>query len=209
MIITTPEIEEYIKSLLPARHEVLLEMEAYAKERDFPIIGPMVGNVLSQLAATINAERIMELGSGFGYSALWFASALPDSAHIICTDGDPSNRERATAAFARVGSADRIDFHTGDALTIFSEIPGDFDFIFCDIDKHEYPAAFAAAFPRVRPGGYLAFDNALWSGRMIEGDESEATRGVAELNRLAFSRPDCHASILPIRDGVLLCRKIV
>jgi caffeoyl-CoA O-methyltransferase len=208
MIITTPEIEQYITDLLPPRHEVFLEMEAYAKEHSFPIIGPMVGNVLSMLAASIGSRHVMELGSGFGYSALWFASALPDSIRIICTDGDDSNRERALDAFGRMDVSDRIDFRTGDALTVFAEIDGIFDFIFCDIDKHEYPAAFRAAFPRVRQGGYLAFDNALWSGRMLEGDDREATMGVVELNRIAFSEPGCHAAILPIRDGVLLCRKL-
>ncbi|MCZ7556563.1 MAG: O-methyltransferase [Bacteroidia bacterium] len=208
MIITTPEIEQYITNLLPPRHEVFLELEAYAQEQSFPIIGPMVGNVLSMLAASVGSRRVMELGSGFGYSALWFASALPEDARIFCTDGNEAHRDRALQAFERVGVSERIEFHCGDALGIFSEMEGDFDFIFCDIDKHEYPAAFRAAFPRVRQGGYLAFDNALWSGRMLEGDTREATAGVVALNRLAFSEPGCHAAILPIRDGVLLCRKL-
>lgn len=208
MIITTPEIEQYIKSLLPPRHEVFLEMEEYAKEHNFPIIGPMVGNFLSQLAAGIGARRVMELGSGFGYSALWLASALPDDARIICTEGSEENRDRALWAFDRVGVRERIDFRCGDALGLFSEIEGDFDFIFCDIDKHEYPDAFHAAMPRVRPGGFLVFDNALRRGLVLGGDDSAATRGVVELNRIAFSEPGCQAAIVPIRDGVLLCRKL-
>ncbi|MFZ1729558.1 MAG: O-methyltransferase [Bacteroidota bacterium] len=208
MHVVTPELNTYMHSLLPARHHVLEELEAYASERKFPIVGPLVGNYLAQLANLIGAKRIMELGSGFGYSALWFSSVLPEGGEIICTDGDESNRLRAEEAFGRVGVADRIRFHTGDALTIFAGIEGDFDLIFCDIDKHGYPDAWRAALPRLRQGGVLVFDNALWSGRMLEGDESADTRGVVELNRLAFASPHCRASLVPIRDGLLVCTQI-
>jgi predicted O-methyltransferase YrrM len=205
MNVVTPELNTYMHELLPERHAVLQELEAYAAERSFPIVGPLVGNFFAQLASLICARRIMELGSGFGYSALWFASALPPDGEIICTDGDDANRVRAEDAFTRVGVADRIHFHTGDALTVFAGIEGDFDIIFCDIDKHGYPDAWRAALPRLRPGGILVFDNALWSGRMLEGDHSADTKGVVELNRLAFASPDCRSSLVPIRDGLLLC----
>lgn len=205
MNIINPDINGYMQDLLPQRHQVFLEMEEEARERNFPIVGPLVGQFLAQLALLTGAWRIMELGSGFGYSACWFGSVLPPEAEIICTDGDPANREKAEAAFTRMELNPKIDFRTGDALDIFADIEGDFDIIFCDIDKHEYPDAYRAAFPRLREGGVLVFDNALWSGRMLEGDDSADTLGVAELNRLAFAQPDCHASIVPIRDGVLVC----
>ena len=205
MHIVSPVLNTYMTELLPDRTPVLQRMEERARENSFPIVGPLAGNWLSQLAVLTGAERIMELGSGFGYSALWFAGVLDEGAEIICTDGDPENRRYAEDAFAEAGVRPRITFHTGDALTVFAGIEGDFDIVFCDIDKHEYPDAFRAAFPRLRPGGALVFDNALWSGRMLEGDESDDTRGVVELNRLAFSEPGCHASLVPIRDGLLLC----
>lgn len=205
MHIVTPAITTYMTELLPQRHAVLQRMEERARENGFPIIGPLVGTWLSQLARLTGARRIMELGSGFGYSALWFADVLGGDAEIICTDGDEDNRRYAEDAFAEVGVRPRISFHTGDALQLFADIPGDFDLVFCDIDKHEYPDAYRAAFPRLRPGGVLVFDNALWSGRMLEGDESAATHGVAELNRIAFADPACHASHVPIRDGLLVC----
>ena len=129
MNVVTPELNTYMHELLPERHAVLKELETYATERRFPIVGPLVGNFFAQLASLIGARRIMELGSGFGYSALWFASVLPPDGEIICTDGDDANRVRAEDAFARVGVADRIHFHTGDALTVFAGIEGDFDII--------------------------------------------------------------------------------
>ncbi len=205
MNIVNPDITGYMSELLPRRHRVLQRMEEEAYASNFPIVGPLVGRYLAQLALLTGAWRIMELGSGFGYSACWFAGVLPADAEIICTDGDPANREKALAAFEEMELCPKISFHTGDALEIFAGIDGDFDIIFCDIDKHGYPDAFQAAFPRLREGGVLVFDNALWSGRMLEGDESADTRGVAELNRLAYSTPDCHASIVPLRDGLLVC----
>jgi len=205
MHIVTPAITSYMTELLPQRHPVLLRMEERARENGFPIIGPLVGTWLSQLARLTGARRIMELGSGFGYSALWFADVLGSDAEIICTDGDADNRRYAEDAFSEVGVRPRITFHTGDALRLFADTPGDFDLIFCDIDKHEYPDAYRAAFPRLQAGGVLVFDNALWSGRMLEGDESTDTRGVEEVNRLAFGDAACHASHVPIRDGLLVC----
>lgn len=205
MHIVNPAINTYMTELLPERHSVLQRMEERARDNGFPIIGPLVGTWLSQLAQLTGARRIMELGSGFGYSALWFSTVLGEDAEIICTDGDAENCAYAESAFEEFGVRPHITFHTGDALSIFSGIEGDFDMIFCDIDKHEYPDAWRAAFPRLREGGVLVFDNALWSGRMLEDDDSPSTRGVAELNRLAFADPSCHASHVPIRDGLLVC----
>jgi len=207
MIITTPEIERYMASLLPQRSQVLKELEEVAAERDFPIVGPLVGTVLSQLSAMIGARRIMELGSGFGYSALWFAQMLPSDGRIVCTDLDDANRQFAEEAFRKAGMQDLLEFHTGEALDVLAGIEGEFDVIFCDIDKSDYSRAFRMALSRLRPGGVLVFDNALWKGRMLEGDMSEATRGIVELNHMAFTEDSCYSSIIPLRDGLLLCWK--
>ncbi|MAT39932.1 MAG: methyltransferase [Ectothiorhodospiraceae bacterium] len=207
MKILPDELTSYLESLLPERDANFYRMEERAKADGFPIIGPLVGNYLAQLAASISAKNIMELGSGFGYSALWFSTVLPEDGSIICTDGDPANRSHAIDMFDTLDKSALITFHTGDALTVFKEQEDEFDLIFCDIDKHEYPQAFEAAFPKLRSGGILAFDNALWSGRMLEGDAVDSTKGVVELNRRAFSEKGCQASIIPIRDGVLVCRK--
>jgi len=203
-----PGLNEYMTELLPPRHPKFYEMEAYARERNFPIIGPLAGNFLAQQAAAIGARRIMELGSGFGYSAFWFSTVLPADGTIVCTDGNEENAGTALQMFRDEGKEKMLEFLTGDALTRFGEVEGEFDIIFCDIDKHEYPQAFEMAFPRVRKGGFIAFDNCLWSGRMLESDESPATKGIVELNRRAFNTPGCRTSIIPIRDGILLCYKM-
>lgn len=213
-----PSINEYLLDIIPERDAVLTEMEAYARERRFPIVGPLVGRVLHQLVLLTNPKRIFEMGSGFGYSAYWMAKALrePD-ASIICTDGSQENAERAAAYLARGGIAERIDYRVGNALDIIDETEGEFDIIYNDIDKDGYPEAFRKAIPRLRSGGLFITDNMLWMGRVVQDvpevapeDEQwlhEATRGVKELTRLLYSSPDVFTTIIPLRDGISVAVK--
>ncbi|MHA2504711.1 MAG: O-methyltransferase, partial [Candidatus Kariarchaeaceae archaeon] len=117
-------INEYLHNIIPDRDEILLEMEAYAKENKFPSIGPQVGQVLMQYAMLTDAKRIFELGSGYGYSAMWFARATSDDCHIYCTDGDPANRDMADEYFKREGITDRVTFLVGDAITQLNSTEG-------------------------------------------------------------------------------------
>ena len=217
-----PSIDAYLLEAIPARDEVLAEMEAYARERRFPIVGPLVGRVLHQLVMLTNPTRIFEMGSGFGYSAYWMAKALQQpEARIICTDGSPENADRAAGYLARGGIADRIDYRVGNALEIIDETEGEFDIIYNDIDKDGYPEAFHKAIPRLRSGGLFITDNMLWLGRVVtydtdtdvQGlDEEEkwvhkTTVGVKELTRLLYSSPDVFTTIIPLRDGVSVAVK--
>ena len=217
-----PSIDEYLLEVIPARDEVLTEMEAYARENRFPIVGPLVGRVLHQLVLLTNPTRIFEMGSGFGYSAYWMAKALRQpEASIICTDGSQENADRAAGYLARGGIADRIDYRVGNALEIIDETEGDFDIIYNDIDKDGYPEAFRKAIPRLRSGGLFITDNMLWLGRVVtydtdanvqELDEEEqwvhdTTVGVKELTRLLYSSPDVFTTIIPLRDGVSVAIK--
>ena len=217
-----PSINEYLVEVIPARDEVLTEMEAYARENRFPIVGPLVGRVLHQLVMLTNPTRIFEMGSGFGYSAYWMAKALRQpEAGIICTDGSQENAERAAGYLARGGVADRIDYRVGNALEIIDETEGEFDIIYNDIDKDGYPEAFRKAIPRLRSGGLFITDNMLWLGRVVtydtdadaqELDEDEqwvhnTTVGVKELTRLLYSSPDLFTTIIPLRDGVSVAIK--
>ena len=217
-----PSIDEYLLEVIPARDEVLTEMEAYARENRFPIVGPLVGRVLHQLVLLTNPTRIFEMGSGFGYSAYWMAKALRQpEASIICTDGSQENADRAAGYLARGGIADRIDYRVGNALEIINETEGDFDIIYNDIDKDGYPEAFRKAIPRLRSGGLFITDNMLWLGRVVtydtdadvQGlDEEEqwvhnTTVGVKELTRLLYSSPDVFTTIIPLRDGVSVAIK--
>jgi predicted O-methyltransferase YrrM len=207
MDITNPAIEDYIRSLL-ARHDepVLLEMEAEGKEKGFPIVGRMVGVVLEILARSMGAKRVFELGSGYGYSGYWFARAVGPDGELHLTDGDPENEKKAQDYLSRAGLWDPVTFHVGDAVTALNATEGQFDIVYCDIDKHGYPEAWRAARDRIRPGGFWICDNTLWSGRVTEGFAEEDARpewtsAIKEVNQAVASDPDFLSTILPIRDG--------
>ena len=201
-------LENYLKGLLPDRDSVLQQMEAYGYKKDFPIIGPLVGRLLLQLASLTQAKRVFELGSGFGYSALWFSKGIQPDGKIICTDGSRENAAMAQGFFTQAGIERLVDFRVGDALSLLDQESGSFDIILNDIDKHEYPQAFRKAVPRLRKGGLLITDNVLWSGKVVSDQRDPDTTGILEFNRLAYQSQEVHTVIIPLRDGVAVSLKL-
>jgi caffeoyl-CoA O-methyltransferase len=202
-----PAVEKYMYDLLPARDEVLLEMEEQARRRNIPIIGPAVARVLFQYAKLIKAKRVFEMGSAIGYSTIWLARAVGDGGKVYYTDGSARNREEAQGYIERAGVRDRIEMLTGDSMELLQSVEGEFDLIFNDVDKHQYPDAFRAALPRLKSGGLFITDNVLWSGRVARNESDKYTQGVLEFNRLIYSSEELFPTILPIRDGVAVCLK--
>jgi caffeoyl-CoA O-methyltransferase len=205
---TAGPVDDYLYSMLPKRDEVLSEMEGYAAEHDIPIVGPAVARVLQQLALTINARTVFELGSAIGYSTIWWARAVGEQGHVIYTDGDPKNVARARGYFDRAGVSNRITLHTGDALEFLSEQKQEYDIIFNDVDKEDYPRVLRLVSPRLRKGGLFITDNVLWSGRVAEKNPREAsTKAILEFNRALYNSADFYTTILPIRDGLAVALK--
>jgi predicted O-methyltransferase YrrM len=207
-----PRVERYLRALADRHDEpVLLEMEQLAKERDFPIVGRIVGELLELLARTNGARTIFEMGSGYGYSAYWFARAVGPGGSVICTDGDPANRDLAERYLTRAGLWDRIDFHVGFAQDVLRESTALYDLIYNDINKPDYPAAWDLARQRIRPGGLYICDNVLWSGRVAEADPADPhpdwTAAIQQHNQQIFADPAFDATIVPTRDGVLAARR--
>ncbi len=206
--ITVPAVEDYLYSLLPPRDELLTEIEAQAAKRDIPIVGPAVGRILYQLALMITARTVFELGSAIGYSTIWWARAVGDGGRVIYTDGDRKNAEEARRYFDRAGVSKQITLKTGDALELLSEEKEQFDIIFNDVDKEDYPRVFKLAPPRLRKGGMFITDNVLWSGKVAQNSPAEAsTKAILEFNRLLYGSPDLFTTILPIRDGIAVAIK--
>jgi caffeoyl-CoA O-methyltransferase len=212
--IVDPRVEDYMRSLLARYDEpVLLEMEAEGEERHFPIIGRLVGVTVELLARSVGAGRVFELGSGFGYSAYWFARAVGPGGEVHCTDGDPDNRPKALGYLSRAGLADPIRWHVGDAVTNLADAPGEFDVVYCDIDKEGYPDAWRAARERIRVGGLYVCDNVLWSGQVAEpeadhGRDEKTTDAILEHNRLVAEDERFVSSIVPTRDGVFAALRV-
>lgn len=214
MQIVDPAIESYLFELGRNDDEaVLLEMEAIAEERGFPIVGRLCGRFLEVMARSIGAKRVFEMGSGFGFSGYWFARATGSDGEIHLSDGDPANEEKALDLLGRAGLLDPITYHVGDAFEAFDSTEGDFDVVYCDIDKHGYPEAWERGKKRVRVGGLYMCDNMLWSGRVTgKSDEADVREGWTEAidatNRAIEADPDWRSFILPTRDGVVAALRL-
>lgn len=210
MDIVDPQVERYIRSQLDRFDEpALLAMEAEAAASGFPIVGRTVGVTLELLARSIGARRVFELGSGFGYSAYWFARAVGPGGEVHCTDGDPANETKAMGHLARAGLAPAIRWHVGEAISTLDTAAGEFDVVYDDIDKEGYPAAWRAARDRVRVGGLYLCDNVLWHGRVpgVEPDD-EVTEAIREHNAM-IADDDRYVSVIdPVRDGLLTALRI-
>lgn len=202
MPIIDPQVESYLHAVTPPRDPVVAEMEKLASERRFPIVGPLVGRLLYQQARAIEARTVFECGSGFGYSAWWFAQAVGERGKVVLTEGSRENCERAADYLGRAGLRDRVEIREGDGLEFLARVTVPVDLIFCDVDKYQYPRIHPLLVERLRPGGLFICDNMLWSGRVAGPEDDPDTQGIRELTRLLYADPDLHTTILPLRDGV-------
>ena len=203
-------LHSYLDSLVPPRPPELQAMEAHAQEVDFPIIGPASGNLCYQVARMIGARRIFELGSGYGYSTAWFARAVQENGggvvhHVVWDEG---LSQKARGHLAALGYGDIVTYHVAEAVQALRETEGPFDLIFNDIDKHAYPESLPVIAEKLRPGGVLIIDNMIWHGQIFDDhDRSPATEGVREFTRRITTDPGWIASLVPIRDGVIVAYK--
>ncbi|MCP5245122.1 MAG: O-methyltransferase [Burkholderiales bacterium] len=207
-----PAIEGYMRGLVDKTdHPVLIEMEELAKQKSFPIIQRLVGLFLETQAKMINAKRVFEFGSGYGYSAYWFARAVGEEGQVICSDGNSENRDGAEKFLSSAGLWGRIDFRVGMAQDIFAQTDGFFDICYNDVDKGGYPEVWQMAKDRIRPGGLYIADNVLWHGRVAAETYTDIvlgwTEAIVEHNQMIFNDPDFDAFINPTRDGVMVARK--
>ena len=202
MAIFQENVRKYLYQLGQVEHPLLKEMQAYGESRNFPIVNSEVGRVLYQLTVLSEAKKVFELGSGFGYSTMWFALALPPAGVVHHTDGDPRNTQLAKDYFKKAGLLKKVRFHTGDAIESLHQTSGNFDIYYCDIDKDGYPDAYRAIAKRAKPGNIVLTDNLLWSGRVADLHPDATTQAILEYNRLFWSDKNFASSMLPIRDGV-------
>lgn len=202
---------EYATGLYARETETQRWIRAELEERDLPCIqiSPLEGRLLAILARSVDAGRLLEIGTLGGYSALWLLSLLPEGAELVTMERNPEHAGLAREAFRRAGE-DRVELMVGDARRMVRELaaPSSFDFVFIDADKTGYPAYLEAAASLLRPGGIVAADNALWRGRVVrpaaEGDE--ATAALRAYNRSVAEDPRFQGVVLPIRDGLSVAR---
>ncbi|MGB5826768.1 MAG: class I SAM-dependent methyltransferase [Pseudomonas mandelii] len=173
-------------------------------------VAPEQGQFLALLVKLIGAKRLLEVGTFTGYSALCMAAALPQGGSLICCDIPGDYNAIARRYWQEAGLAERIDLRLAPALETLAMLdqPEAFDLIFIDADKSNYPNYLEHALRLLRVGGLAVFDNTLWSGRVLEeSPESADTRAIQALNRALKDDARVDLSLLPLGDGLTLCRK--
>ena len=206
--LTSPLIEDYILEKTSIEDGIVDEMHKYAEFSEVPIVGPLVGKFLYQIAKITNAEQIFEMGSGFGYSAYWFAKAFEGNCKVTCTDYSGEHQEAANGFFKKAGFENYMEFICGNSLEILKDSVGKYDIIFIDIDKEQYPDVIDLTYDKLNKNGLMIADNTLWYGRVIEeGDELPSTKGVREFNNKLSIDKRFITTIIPLRDGLTLSYK--
>ncbi len=203
--ITLQSVEQYMYRLLPPRDAVLADMEGVAEKNEVPIVGPAVGRLLYQLARFVNAGRVFEMGSAIGYSTIWWAQGLRRGGKVYYTDGSSANAAQAEGYLQKAGVRDRVEILVGNALDLIDQVEGEFDIVFNDVDKHDYPEVFRKAAGRIRVGGLLVADNVFWSGRVADASVRDRdTTAIRSFNKMLFSDERFYSTIIPLRDGVAI-----
>ncbi len=201
-----PEIRKYLDAFPIHEDELQKKMRARAREEDMEswIITPEVGRFLSILTRLSNARRVYEVGSYLGYSATWFAGALPVGGRVYLTEKNKEHYRKSVDYFSRSPLADRVEVKYCDALEDLREAGQPYDIVFFDHDKTVYLDTFLVARKRVKKGGLIIADNVLWKNRVVQDEwkDNPSTRSILEFNRHIMSDPGVITSIIPIGDGL-------
>lgn len=208
-----PGIEMYASAHTSVELPVLQKLTRFTYLRTHQpqmLSGHLQGVFLQMLSKMISPARILEIGTFTGYSAICLAQGLQPHGKLITIEVNPEMVEFANAFFTEAALQDKIIQLTGDATTILPEIDGLFDLVFIDADKENYISYFNAVLPKVKSGGFILADNALWYGRVIDESAAEdrETAAIASFNSFINNHPAVENMLLPLRDGIMLIRKI-
>jgi predicted O-methyltransferase YrrM len=203
-------IERYSEKHTTQPEPLLAELARETRETlESPqmLTGIIEGRFLELLVYASGAKRVLELGTYSGYSALSMAAGLPLGGRIDTCELDENRAAVARRYIEQSPHADRIQIHLGPALETIGRLEGEFDFVFIDADKPNYVNYYDAVLPRLTERGFIAADNTLWSGRVLEeADDDEGTRAIKAFNEHVKSDPRVTSVMLSVRDGVTLIR---
>ncbi|MEM1427112.1 MAG: class I SAM-dependent methyltransferase [Cyanobacteria bacterium P01_H01_bin.130] len=211
----SPELYDYLLSVSLREPAVLQALRRVSSDRPGSqmLIPPDQGQFLNLLLKLMGAKRVLEVGTFVGYSTLWMALALPEDGEIIACDIDKASGAIAEEFWSRAGVADRIDLRLAPALDTLNALidqgtAGSFDFAFIDADKRNYGAYYEHCLTLIRPGGLVAIDNVLWSGRVADADTTDKrTQAIRQFNQDRLSDRRGDLSVLTVGDGLTLVRK--
>ncbi len=212
--IVNPEVDKYLFSLQKKRDSILSDLEQDASKNNVPIVGPLVGKLLSIIAQSCKAQNILEVGTATGYSGIWLARSIQNgSGKLLTIEYDPEKGKRAKISFKKAGLEGIVEIILGDARKIVPNIAksrsGSFDIVFLDVgEKTLYVDLLQPCLDLIRPGGFLIADNTLWGGSVADkADRNKETVVIRTFNERVFKDDNLDASIIPLRDGVLVAFK--
>lgn len=201
--ITSPDVEDYLYRSLQPRRRTLARMEREAADFGIPIVGPLVGQFLYQIARVSRSKRILEIGMAIGYSTIWLAQAAKwNKGNVTSIEIEPEMVERARSNLREEKLNDIVRIIVGDAIAVIEQLKSKFDLMFIDADKTDYPRLLDPLSRLMRKGTILLADNTLWSGAVATDDRSETTAALRRFNELVMTNPLLESVIVPIRDGV-------
>lgn len=210
--ITHPEIENYAECFSSTEDQLLHRIYRETNVRRLNprmLSGHLQGLLLRQISFMIKPERILEIGTFTGYSAICLAQGLVDDGLLITIDNDPEMEDVANGYFELSGKRDKIRMMIGAADEIIPELNETFDLVFIDADKENYLRYYHLVFDKVRINGFILADNVLWDGKVIDNsDHDSETNGIMEFNNFIKTDNRIEKVMLPMRDGIFLIRKI-
>ena len=197
---------EYLERIHPPLDEVTAELERSGRAEGVPIVDRDSGRFLAVLVAAVAPQRILEIGTAFGYSALWMSKAQGPSGRLVTIDPDERRTAIASSFFKRAGVADRIEIVNRPALDVLPTLPREsFDLVFIDALKEEYPQYLVAAVPLLKKRGVLLADNVLWghaASLPAASSDPQTTQAIRRFNEELLGHPALEATILPVGDGL-------
>ncbi len=209
--LTIPGIESYAEAnSTPEPRYLQLIQENTRRLSDAPqmLVGHLEGRLLKMFVAMIRPLHVLEIGTFTGYSALSMAEALPEGGRIITLEVDPEHARIAQEHIDATPYADRIEIRVGHAMDGIANLHGPLDFVFIDADKSNYIRYYEAVLPLLHPGGFIAADNVLWSGDVMDASKQDAdTAALREFNRYVSHDDRVEAVMLTVRDGIMLIHK--
>lgn len=205
-------LEKYILAHTRGEDEVLADL--YRKTHikfvnPNMVSGHLQGAILTMISNMIAPEKILEIGTFTGYSAICLARGLKKNGCLDTIEINDELEGFILSYFKKAGVEKQINLHIGNALDLVKELPGSYDLVFIDGDKREYSAYYNLVFEKVRPGGFIIADNVLWGGKVTDPEykNDPFTKGIMEFNELVHIDIRTENVILPVRDGLMLCKK--
>lgn len=171
-------------------------------------IDPTRGRFLELLARLMAPDRVLEIGSGAGYSALWFMKGMGQKGTLDAIEVNPQVVEVLKTVIGKAGLEGRIKIHKGPALELIRKMNGPYDLVFIDADKDEYPAYLDQALRLTKAGSTISADNMLWGGATVRGEKREGVHGIMEYTRRIFEDVRLSSIIVPLGDGLAVSYRI-